>query len=111
MRRRPPKVVSIPRPDRREIQRLLDDGRTEQRTARRCQVLLAMSKPKTIVEDLAHQVQMTRTGVWYVCRRYEQSGLDAIYDAPRSGRPREISALQRVAIEQCPKGTYLARVL
>lgn len=27
-------------------------------------------------------------------------GLDAIYDAPRAGRPREISALERVAIEQ-----------
>jgi transposase len=82
------------------MQRLLDDGRTEQRIARRCRVLLAMSKPKTIVEDLAQQVRMTRIGIWYVCRRYEQSGLDALYDAPRSGRPREISALQRVAIEQ-----------
>lgn len=59
-----------------------------------------MSRAKTIVEDLAHQVRMTRTGIWYVCRRYEQVGLDAIYDAPRAGRPREISALQRVAIEQ-----------
>lgn len=82
------------------MQRLLDDGRTEQRTARRCRVLLDMRNPETIIEDLADQVRMTRTGIWYVCRRYEQSGLAAIYDAPRSGRPREISALQRVAIEQ-----------
>lgn len=100
MRRRPPKLVQLAQADRRELQRILADGRTEQRTARRSQVLVAMSKPKTIVKDLAHQVRMTRTGIWYVCRRYEQVGLDAIYDAPRAGRPREISALQRVAIEQ-----------
>ena len=100
MRRRPPKIVHLTRADRRELQRILEDGRTEQRTVRRGQVLLAMSKPKTLVEDLAQQVRMTRTGIGYVCRRYEQVGLDAIYDAPRAGRPREISALQRVAIEQ-----------
>jgi transposase len=43
---------------------------------------------------------MTRTGVWYVCRRYELAGLDAVHDAPRTGRPREISELERVAIQQ-----------
>jgi hypothetical protein len=100
MRRRPPKVVHLTRPDRREMQRLLDDGHTEQRVARRCRVLVEMAKPKTLVDDLAQDVRMTRTGIWYVCRRYEALGLDAIYDASRSGRPREISALERVAIQQ-----------
>jgi len=88
------------RTDRCALERLLDDGRTEQRTARRCQALLAMRNPKTVVEDLAQQVRMTRSGIWRVCRRYDDLGLEAVYDAPRSGRPREISALQRVAIEQ-----------
>lgn len=100
MGRRPPKVVKLPRAERREMQRLLKDGRTEQRVARRSRVLLAMTNPKTVVDDLAQEVHMTRTGIWYICRRYELLGLDALYDAPRSGRPREISALQRVAIEQ-----------
>ena len=100
MRRRPPKVVQLTPADRRELQRILADGRTEQRIARRGQVLIAMSNPTTLVEDLAHHVRMTRTGLWYVCRRYEQLGLEAIYDAPRTGRPRESSALPRVAIEQ-----------
>jgi len=88
------------RSDHREIERLLGDGRTEQRVARRGHVLLAMKNPKTLVNDLCQQVGMTRIGVWYLCRRYEAVGLDAIYDAPRSGRPREITALQRVSIEQ-----------
>ena len=43
---------------------------------------------------------MTRIGIWYLCRRYETTGLDALYDASRSGRPREISAMERVSIEQ-----------
>jgi transposase len=59
-----------------------------------------MENPTTVVADLARWVDMTPTGIWYICRRYEEQGLDAIYDAPRSGRPREISALQRVEIEQ-----------
>jgi len=100
MRRRPPKHIHLERTDRQEIQRLLRDGRTEQRVARRCRVLLAMENPETLVDDLTHEVQMTRTGVWYVCRRYELAGLDAVYDAPRTGRPREISELERVAIQQ-----------
>ncbi|MBI5033696.1 MAG: helix-turn-helix domain-containing protein, partial [Chloroflexi bacterium] len=63
------------------------DGRTEQRVARRSRILLAMEHPRTIVDDLAQRVAMTPTGVWYVCRRYETAGLDAIYDAPRTGTP------------------------
>jgi hypothetical protein len=39
---------------------------------------LTMEHPQTIVEDLAQRVAMTPTGVWYVCRRYETCGLDAI---------------------------------
>ncbi len=100
MRRRPPKVIHLEQTDRHEMRRLLRQGRTEQRVARRCRVLLAMGDPETIVEDLTHEVGMTRTGVWYICRRYEQAGLEAIYDARRTGRPREISELERVAIEQ-----------
>jgi len=100
MRRRPPKFVRLKRADRQEMQRLLGDGRTEQRVARRCRVLLDMEDPDTLVDDLTHEVRMTRTGVWYVCRRYESAGLDAVYDAPRTGRPREISELERVAIQQ-----------
>lgn len=100
MRRRQPKTIKLPRADQREIQRLLADGRTEQRLVRRGQVLLAMKSAKTLVSELCQQVGMTRIGIWYLCRRYEAMGLEAIYDAPRSGRPREISALERVSIEQ-----------
>lgn len=100
MRRRKPRTIKLSHSDQRELERIFRDGRTEQRVARRSQVLLAMKNPRTLVEELSQRVGMTRIGIWYVCRRYETVGLDAIYDAPRSGRPREISALERVSIEQ-----------
>jgi hypothetical protein len=100
MRRRKPKTIHLSESDHWEIDRLVDDGRTEQRVARRGQVLLAMKDPDTVVADLCRQTGMTRFGIWCLCRRYESAGLKAIYDAPRSGRPREITALQRVGIEQ-----------
>lgn len=100
MRRRPPSQICLKKAERNELQRILRDGRSEQRVARRSRVLLAMEDPDTLVDELSKQVAMTRVGIWYVCRRYETVGLDAIYDAPRSGRPRELSPLERVAIEQ-----------
>jgi hypothetical protein len=100
MRRRKPNTIKISRTDQQGIKRLLRDGRTQQRVVRRAQVLLAMKNPKTVVEELCRKVQMTRVGIWFLCRRYETGGLKTIYDAPRSGRPREISALERVSIEQ-----------
>ncbi len=100
MRRRKPNTIRISRTDQQEIKRLLSDGRTQQRVVRRAQVLLAMKSQKTVVDALCQDVQMTRVGIWYLCRRYEEVGLSAIYDAARSGRPRQISALERVSIEQ-----------
>ena len=100
MRRRPPESIRLKPAESVELQCLLQDEHTEQRIARRARILLAMSDPKTIVDDLASQVDYTPTGIWYVCRRYEALGLDALDNGARSGRPREISALERVQIEQ-----------
>jgi len=72
---------------------LLRDGRTEQRVARRARILLAMADPATVVERLAAQVAQTRVAIWKLCRRYDEVGLEAVFDAPRSGRPWEISPL------------------
>jgi hypothetical protein len=37
-------------------------------------------------------VDLERTTVWRVCQRYQDDGLSAaLYDAPRSGRPRFFS--------------------
>jgi hypothetical protein len=93
MRRRPPHFIEISTSDRRHLEDLLRDGRTEQRVARRARILLAMTDPHTVVEHLAGQVAQTRFAIWHLCRRYEEIGIAAIFDAPRSGRPWEISPL------------------
>lgn len=61
---------------------------------------MAMEREETVVEDLAEHLELTGTGIWKICRRYEERGLPAVYDAPRSGRPWEIPPLVRVQIEQ-----------
>ena len=93
MRRRPPRRIRLSCSDRRELEAIVRDGRIEQRIARRARVLLAMEHEGTQVDVLAEHVQMTRNAIWYLCRRYEQRGLGALDDAPRSGRPRSISPL------------------
>ena len=93
MRRRPPDLVELSEQDRRFLENLARDGRIEQRVARRARILLAMADPETVVEQLAEKVEVTRVAIWQLCRRYEELGLEAIFDAPRSGRPWEISPL------------------
>src|SRR6516164_8560006 len=93
MRRRPPHLVELSEQDRRFLENLARDGRIEQRVARRAHILLAMADPETVVEQLAEKVEVTRVAIWQLCRRYEELGLEAIFDAPRSGRPWEISPL------------------
>jgi DDE superfamily endonuclease/Homeodomain-like domain len=100
MRRRPPQLITLSSADCAELERVLRDGRREQRVARRARVLLAMNEAETVIADLARQVHQTPTAIWYICRRYEARGLEAIYDAPRAGRPPDLSALERVEIEQ-----------
>ncbi len=100
MRRRPPESIELGRAERARLECLLQDGHTEQRIARRARILLAMSNPATIVSDLADQVNYTPTGIWYVCRRFEAIGLDALSNGSRAGRPRELSAVDRVQVEQ-----------
>lgn len=93
MRRRPPNVIELTPEEVVPLEQLIRDGRTEQRVARRARILVAMSQPETVVQQLAEQVGLTRAAIWALCRRYDEMGIDVIFDAPRSGRPWEISPL------------------
>ena len=91
MRRRPPKWIELSDGDLQYLRCLIRDGTVEQRVARRARILLAMAMPSSIVEDLAEQVGQSRQTIWNLCRRYERLGVEAVLDAKRSGRPRQIS--------------------
>jgi biotin operon repressor len=91
MRRRPPRAIDLSPEDTGHLELLLRDGRTEQRVARRARILLAMADPATVVQDLADRLDVERTTIWHLCRRYEEAGVQVVGDAPRDGRPRTFS--------------------
>jgi biotin operon repressor len=91
MRRRPPRLVHLSPAEVAHLGALVRDGRIEQRIARRARILLAMNEPDTVVSELADRLELDRTTIWALCRRFEQWGMEVVDDAPRPGRPRRLS--------------------
>ena len=75
--------------DRIALHKLLRNGQTPLRVARRAQILLSRDQKRSGVGSLGKTIDQNRSTIWRVCERYRQQGLQAaLYDAPRSGRPR-----------------------
>jgi hypothetical protein len=72
--------------DRRSLEAILADGQLIQRVAKRAWALLALDRGEHI-GDIVHWLGWSRMGLWYLWHRYEQYGVEAIFDAERSGRP------------------------
>ena len=78
-------------PNELEILRThLQTGKTEWRVARRARILLDVAAGRNPCE-VAQAVGCDASTVYRVRERFEERGVDAIFDAPRSGRPPEIS--------------------
>jgi Predicted DNA binding protein len=77
-----PHLIELPDEEYSLLEGLVRDGRTQQRVARRARILLAMAHAQTGVQELADRLEIARNTIWYVCRRYEQSGIESIFDAP-----------------------------
>jgi hypothetical protein len=91
MRGRKPDELIVKRRDMGEIEALLAHGDTPLRVARRARILLSCARTDRVeqVADVADKVAQDRVTVWRVCERYRSGGvMAALYDAPRSGRPR-----------------------
>jgi hypothetical protein len=92
MRGRKPEPLALTPKDKKTLQQLLRDGQTPVRIARRAQILLNCAKSGQRVLLVSDKVDQNRTTVWRVCERYRDAGLEAaLYDAPRTGRPRVFS--------------------
>ena len=91
MRRHPPRMIELTEVDRQYLQQVIRDGHAAQRVACRARILMAMTDPMTVVQELAEHLEVVRRTIWNVCRRYEAVGVEALDDASRSGRPREFS--------------------
>ncbi len=89
--RHPDKFV-LKRKDKTLLLELLRDGQTPLKVARRALILLGRANGNQSIAALEEKVEQDRTTIWRVCERYAEGGLDAaLYDAPRSGRPRVFS--------------------
>ena len=82
----------LKRKDKALLLDVLRDGQTPLKVARRALILLGRADGQQSIATLEEKVEQDRTTIWRVCERYEDGGLDAaLYDAPRSGRPRVLS--------------------
>ena len=92
MRGRKPNRFNLKPKDQIYLRQLLRDGQTPLQVARRAQILLGRTDAEQGLRRLGEKVEQDRTTIWRVCERYGQGGLEAaLYDAPRSGRPRVFS--------------------
>lgn len=89
--RKPDKFVLKPK-DEIVLRKLLRDGHTPLKVARRAQILLNRNDEQQRVVFLGEKVEQDTATIWRVCERYRQGGLQAaLYDALRAGRPRVFS--------------------
>ena len=89
--RKPDKFKLKPK-DKIILRKLLRNGQTPLRVARRAQILLSRANDQLSVVALSQMIDQDPSTIWRVCERYRRQGWRAaVYDAPRSGRPRVFS--------------------
>jgi Winged helix-turn helix len=86
MKGRKPLPYHICETDRHTLQAMLADGQLSQRVANRARALLALDRGERI-QAIVHWLGWSRAGLWHLWQRYQQWGVDAVFDAERSGRP------------------------
>ena len=92
MRGRKPDKFELTAKDKTFLRKLLRDGQTPWKVASRAQILLSRADDQQRVVSLGDKLEQDTVTIWRVCERYRHSGLHAaLYDAPRSGRPRVFS--------------------
>ena len=90
MRGRKPLAYKLDQADHDYLTGLLHQGLLPLREAKRVQALLALDRGERI-EAIVHWVGLSRGAVWYLWQRYQERGIEAIFDADRSGRPNVFS--------------------
>ena len=89
MRGRKPEKFQLKPMDKAYLRKLLRDGETPWRIARRTQILLQRAKKSQRVCSLSEKFVQSASTIWRICQRYRDGGLEAaLCDAPRPGRPR-----------------------
>lgn len=68
------------------LKSIAHSGKGEHRLVLRSQIILRCAEPKPVVEEIAAALQISVPTVIKWRKRFQEKGLDGIYDAPRSGR-------------------------
>lgn len=79
---------------REELERIVREQRGEARLYRRARMVLLAASGASIA-SVARQMGTNRARVGAWLQRFEERGIEGLADEPRSGRPAEISALER----------------
>ena len=89
MRGRKPDKFQLKPTDKAYLRKLLRDGETPWRIARRAQILLQRAEKSQRVGSLSERLGQNASTIRRICQRYRDGDLQAaLYDAPRPGRPR-----------------------
>ena len=89
MRGRKPEKFQLKPTHKAYLRKLLRDGETPWRIARRAQILLQRANPEQRVSTLSENLERNASTIRRICQRYRDGDLQAaLYDAPRPGRPR-----------------------
>ena len=92
MRGRKPEKFQLKPTDKVYLHKLLRDGETPWRIARRAQILWQRADQEQRVGALGEKLEQNASTIWRICQRYRDGDLQAaLYDAPRPGRPRVFS--------------------
>jgi transposase len=84
-----PSAVRPYEAEREQLLALLRSGKTAQRMALRCRIVLLHAEGHSL-RSVALQLRVGRNVVRTWCRRFERQGLAGLVDRPRAGRPRRI---------------------
>lgn len=71
---------------RNYLESIAQSGKEEHRLVLRAQIILRCAEPKPNIEEIAAALRVSTPTVIKWRKRFEEKGLDGIYDAPRSGR-------------------------
>lgn len=89
--------VQLTETDREYLEALTSQGELKVKTYRRALSLLELDRGQTYTA-VSKTVKMTIGTLSTLAKQYQENGLNALYDRPRSGRPIVIDGEQRAKI-------------
>jgi len=100
--------VNLSTENRNELKELLEKGSLKSRTYKRITALLELDKGKTYIE-VKEIVHLSRVALGNLAKKYKEQELGCLYDAPRSGRPVEITEVEEdkiilLSCSEAPEG-------